>query len=198
MNKTKAFLATASFASLVMLGFLMAVGCLVSSFAPPTTVIAAEETVKCPKCGKVQSKFLPDGKERTACERCGYSIKAFAADKGPDKIDGKVLQTYPKALQETYQKVFSKRCSKCHTLARPINTNFTPSKWEKYIKLMMRKPGSGIKAAEAKKIWQFLVYDTVKRKGQAFEKLLEELPAGERAKEREVAEKVVKEVEGGS
>lgn len=183
------------------MGLFVALAVMPALWQPVTqsaVIVAMEETIKCPKCGKVQSKFLPDGKERTACEKCGYSIKAFAADKGPDKIDEKILATYPKVMQDIYSNLFSKRCSKCHTLARPINTTFTPSKWEKYVKLMMRKPGSGIKPAEAKQIWQFLVYDTVKRKGKELEKELKNLTAAEKEKEKEVAEKIVKEVEGGS
>ncbi len=36
--------------------------------------------------------------------------------------------------------------------------------WERYVKRMMSKPGCAIQPAEGKKIWQFLVYDSVKRK----------------------------------
>lgn len=36
--------------------------------------------------------------------------------------------------------------------------------WERYVKRMMSKPGCNIQPAEGKKIWQFLVYDSVKRK----------------------------------
>ena len=36
--------------------------------------------------------------------------------------------------------------------------------WERYVKRMMSKPGCNIQPAEGKRIWQFLVYDSVKRK----------------------------------
>ena len=39
-------------------------------------------------------------------------------DKGPDKID---VSAYPAPQQAAY-KVFSAKCSKCHTIARPLNT----------------------------------------------------------------------------
>lgn len=78
----------------------------------------------------------------------------FEADKGPDTID---VSDYPAEMQD-YYKIFSKRCSKCHTLARPINTDFPIDKWERYVKRMMRKPGSGITKETGKKIFSFLKY----------------------------------------
>jgi len=39
-----------------------------------------------------------------------------------------------------------------------------PGIWERYVKKMMSKPGCNISPAEGKKIWQFLTYDSEKRK----------------------------------
>lgn len=39
-----------------------------------------------------------------------------------------------------------------------------PGIWERYVKKMMSKPGCNIAPAEGKKIWQFLCYDSEKRK----------------------------------
>ncbi len=36
--------------------------------------------------------------------------------------------------------------------------------WERYVKRMMAKPGCNISAAEGKKIWEFLTYDSEQRK----------------------------------
>lgn len=119
------------------------------------------------------------------------ATKVFPADKGPKTIDKKILDTYPKDMQEIYYKLFSKRCSKCHTLARPINTTFTPTKWQEYVKRMMNKPGSGIKPAEAKEIWKFVVYDTYTRKRSELDKQLASLPADQKAKELEIIRKIV-------
>ena len=44
---------------------------------------------------------------------------------------------------------------------------WTPSQpgiWERYVKKMMSKPGCNISPAEGKRIWQFLTYDSEKRK----------------------------------
>ncbi|MGA3018346.1 MAG: hypothetical protein ABSF62_14600 [Bryobacteraceae bacterium] len=81
-------------------------------------------------------------------------------DKGPDKID---VGAYP-ALQQAAYKVFSTKCSKCHTIARPINTMMKRDEWERYVKRMMHKPNSGISDAQGKQIFEFLVFDETERK----------------------------------
>lgn len=92
-------------------------------------------------------------------------------DKGPDKIN---VSTYPPAQQKAY-KVFASKCSKCHTIARPINTTMTQPEWERYVKRMMHKPNSGISDSQGKEIYEFLAYDQVNRKDKnpsAFSKSL--------------------------
>jgi len=81
-------------------------------------------------------------------------------DKGPDKID---VGAYPAPQQAAY-KVFSTKCSKCHTIARPINTMMKRDEWERYVKRMMHKPNSGISDAQGKQIFEFLVFDQTERK----------------------------------
>jgi hypothetical protein len=39
-----------------------------------------------------------------------------------------------------------------------------PGVWERYVKKMMAKPGCNISPEDGKKIWQFLTYDSEKRK----------------------------------
>ncbi len=81
-------------------------------------------------------------------------------DKGPNKID---VSGYPAEMQSAY-KLFSGKCSKCHTIARPINTMMTRDEWERYVKRMMHKPNSGISDKQGKEIFEFLVYDQTNRK----------------------------------
>ena len=82
-------------------------------------------------------------------------------DKGPKTID---VSKYPKEIQENYKK-FSQKCSQCHTLARPINSDYAlPDEWERYVKRMMHKPGSGINNTDGKDIYEFLTYDSYTRK----------------------------------
>lgn len=83
-------------------------------------------------------------------------------DKGPDKID---VSSYPPEMQKAY-KVFASKCSKCHTIARPINTTMTRAEWERYVKRMMHKPNSGIGEKQGKEIFDFVMYDEAHRKAQ--------------------------------
>lgn len=85
----------------------------------------------------------------------------YANDLGSDTIE---ISSYPPKMQRAYV-LFSQKCSRCHTLARPINSQWaTAVFWEHYVKRMWRKPGSGINGAEAKQMWEFLVYDSQVRK----------------------------------
>ena len=81
-------------------------------------------------------------------------------DKGPAKVD---VSSYPPEMQKDY-KVFADKCSKCHTIARPINTTMTQPDWERYVKRMMHKPNSGISDSQGKTIYDFLLYDQQNRK----------------------------------
>jgi len=102
------------------------------------------------------------------------SEKEFPYDKGPDKID---VSKYPKEQQENY-KVFAKKCSKCHTLARPINAPLAlPEEWEAYVNKMVKKKRSGVDGKSAKKIIDFLTYDSSVRKKDLVEKKLQEKEA---------------------
>jgi cytochrome c2 len=92
-------------------------------------------------------------------------------DKGPDKLN---VSAYPAEQQKGY-KVFVDKCSKCHTIARPINTTMTAPEWSRYVKRMMHKPNSGISDAQGKTIYEFLAYDQENRKDKnpaAFSKAL--------------------------
>ena len=107
-------------------------------------------------------------------------------DKGPKTID---VSKYPKSIQEKY-KLFSHKCTKCHTLARPINSDYAlPQEWERYVKRMKNKPGSGISGDEAKTIYEFLVYDSSIRKKAMIDKKLEKMtPEEKKAVEDKIKE----------
>lgn len=83
-------------------------------------------------------------------------------DKGPDKVD---VSAYPPEMQKDY-KLFATKCSKCHTIARPINTTMTRPEWERYVKRMMHKPNSGISDKDGKAIFEFVMYDETERKAK--------------------------------
>lgn len=132
---------------------------------------------------------------------CGSALPARAADenldaatkarverfeKGPATID---VSKYPQGIQENYE-VFSQKCSQCHKLSRPINSDYAlPDEWSRYIKRMMYKPGSGISSGEGKKIFEFLVYDaSIRKKAMVEEKLAKATPAEKTAAENKTKE----------
>ena len=93
-------------------------------------------------------------------------------DKGPAKID---VSKYPPDMQKKYA-VFTKKCSACHTIARPINCDYVlEEEWDRYIHRMMRKAGpSAISPDDGKAIFEFLVYDSKTRKKAMYDKKMAE------------------------
>ena len=107
-------------------------------------------------------------------------------EKGPATID---VSKYPDGIKENYE-VFSQKCTQCHKLSRPINSDYAlPDEWSRYVKRMMHKPGSGINATEGKKIYEFLVYDSsIRKKAMVDEKLAKLKPDEKAAEEKKIVE----------
>ncbi len=114
-------------------------------------------------------------------------VGLFPNDFGPPDID---VSGYPKEMRLKY-KTFAFKCAACHTIARPINSQFVefteaeiakakkdqpdlfkeplvwkiePKIWSRYVKRMMGKPGCPVQGADGKDIYTFLVYDGRMRK----------------------------------
>jgi len=88
-------------------------------------------------------------------------------DQGPDTIDVSKYkdEKHPEINYQDYYLVFAAKCSKCHTLARPINSPYAlAQEWKTYVTKMSHKPRSGISDDDAKKIIAFLTYDSSVRK----------------------------------
>jgi hypothetical protein len=112
---------------------------------------------------------------------------SFPNDAGVTKLD---VSMYPIDIQEDYR-VFARRCSECHTLARPLNSQFLQltadeqakaklkdpelfkddriwhinnTVWTDYVKRMQGKPGATIRPSELDNIIAFLVFDSKVRK----------------------------------
>ena len=101
-----------------------------------------------------------DAKDAQAADQSDGE-KKYAWDNGQDTID---VSAYPKEQQDNYA-VFAEKCSKCHTLARPINSPYAlPEEWTAYVDKMQHKKRSGIDADSAKQITSFLIYDSSVRK----------------------------------
>ena len=104
--------------------------------------------------------------------------KVFPADKGVDTID---VSKYPKEQQENY-KVFAEKCSKCHTLARPINSDYAlPEEWTAYVDKMRHKKRSGIDDDAQKTVTAFLIYDSSVRKKDLIAQKLKAKAAAEKS-----------------
>ena len=72
----------------------------------------------------------------------------------------------PPDLRADYQ-VFAVRCSKCHSLSRPLQSGITDDRhWASYIARMRLQPGSGITADDAPRILRFLSYYSRQRQPQ--------------------------------
>jgi len=68
------------------------------------------------------------------------------------------VSKYPPEIREAYE-VFAVRCSRCHTLARPLDARINdPQHWIRYVHRMRLQPGSGIDAQNAEIILRFLLY----------------------------------------
>jgi len=108
-------------------------------------------------------------------------------EKGPATID---VSKYPQGMQDNYE-IFSQKCTQCHKLSRPVNCDYAlPDEWSRYVKRMMRKPGSGIDSSDGKKIYEFLTYDSSVRKKAMLDDKLAKLSADDKA----AAEAKIKEV----
>ena len=106
-------------------------------------------------------------------------------EKGPATIN---VSKYPSGIQANYE-VFTQKCSQCHKLSRPINSDYAlPGEWSRYIKRMMNKPGSGISSGDGKKIYDFLVYDSNVRKKAMVDAKLAKAPADKAEAEAKIKE----------
>jgi hypothetical protein len=115
-------------------------------------------------------------------------------EKGPATIDVSIdVSKYPPGIRENYE-VFSQKCSTCHNLSRPLNSDpVLPDEWSHCIGRMKCRPGSNISSSEERKIYEFLVYDSsVRKKGKLdvkLQNLTPDVQGKAKDKIREVADK---------
>jgi hypothetical protein len=73
-------------------------------------------------------------------------------------VQQEIERTLPPALKDDYH-IFTIRCSKCHSLARPLNSGITDERvWARYVARMRLQPGSGINVGDVPPIMRFLTY----------------------------------------
>lgn len=78
-------------------------------------------------------------------------------------LDADVVSRLPQEVAEAYD-LFALRCSRCHTLARPLGADIDDFEhWEHYVGRMRKMPGSGISPGDGERILVFLKYYTEHR-----------------------------------
>lgn len=76
----------------------------------------------------------------------------------------------PESLRADYA-LFTQRCSKCHSLARPLTAGITDDdQWSLYVNRMRRQPGSGISYDDQERILRFLCWHAAELRRQEAEK----------------------------
>jgi hypothetical protein len=76
----------------------------------------------------------------------------------PNRYEADPSANLPPELRGDYA-VFAQRCSKCHSLSRPLESGITDDGfWKAYVERMRRQPASGISVADEAPILRFLHY----------------------------------------
>jgi hypothetical protein len=97
------------------------------------------------------------------------ALVALAAVGCPSPSEAIDTTTLPQDARADYE-VFAQRCSKCHSLSRPLNSGITDDDyWTLYVARMRRQPGSGISLEDSRVILRFLHYYSLEqiRKSEA-------------------------------
>ena len=77
---------------------------------------------------------------------------------GAGRSEGLDAAALPADVRPDYE-VFAQKCSKCHSLARPLLSGVTDDAfWKEYVERMRRQPASGISPADEIPILRFLHY----------------------------------------
>ena len=83
---------------------------------------------------------------------------------GPHWSDEVEVAQVPQDLRGDYA-LFAQRCSKCHSLARPLTSGIDDDEyWKRYVERMRRQPGSGISPDDEPPILRFLHYYSEEQK----------------------------------
>jgi hypothetical protein len=98
-----------------------------------------------------------------ACVATVLVLAAAGCGSATMHSEGLEPATLPAELRADYA-VFAQRCSKCHSLARPLNSGISDENyWALYVARMRRQPGSGISQEDAAPILRFLHYYSVEQ-----------------------------------
>jgi hypothetical protein len=92
--------------------------------------------------------------------------------------EGLDINQLPPDVRPDYA-LFSQRCSKCHPLARALNSGIDQDEmWANYVARMRRQPGSGISREDATQILRFLHYYSLEQQRQKHQHQTQTTAAG--------------------
>lgn len=105
---------------------------------------------------------MPEGTSRVSCTMTatlavlGMLASACSAASFQTGDEGRNPSVVPAQLHAEYQ-LFATRCSKCHSLAKPLDSGIADDgTWDRVVERMRRQPGSGLTASDASAILRFL------------------------------------------
>lgn len=98
----------------------------------------------------------PSRGRRMLASIVGGALTAAALACGGPRSEGLDASKLPENVREDYA-IFEQRCSKCHSLARPLGAGIRDDdEWALYVNRMRLQPGSGITTADQERILRFL------------------------------------------
>jgi hypothetical protein len=98
----------------------------------------------------------------------GALLAGCAASLG--RGDGLDADRLPPEVRPDYA-LFAQRCSKCHSLARPLQSGIDDDDfWRRYVARMRQQPGSGISEEDSTVILRFLHYFSVEQRKKKAER----------------------------
>ncbi len=97
---------------------------------------------------------------RSGAVLVAWALVACAAAQRGEGLD---IRTIPPEYRDDYE-LFASRCSRCHSLARPVASNFNEAQWRNYVERMRRQPGSGIHPDDEPRLLRFLYWYAASRR----------------------------------
>jgi hypothetical protein len=90
--------------------------------------------------------------------KAGAVLAALVACSCGPRSESAYASRLPPEVRADFE-LFSHRCSKCHTLARPLDSGIDDDEhWAEYVERMRLQPGSGISLGDKEPILRFLHY----------------------------------------
>jgi hypothetical protein len=112
------------------------------------------------------------------CRAGDEHLVASASARTGSPVNGSAtidVSEYPAGIRANY-KIFSQKCSQCHSLGRPINSKYVlPNEWSHCIRRMKHRTGANIDSSAEEKLYDFLIYDSSVRKRNQLEAKLQTL-----------------------